>query len=229
MGEVIRGNTANQTLFSAVMMQTNPPRPIIVILLMSMINDKQPFHLRCSILYCFECFLYRNEAAKANIIDTLLPKEQSMAAQQAQQITSGQILCTGLLNQNDYYSNWYCAVAMAHAISENTELKEQLLRVQLAINQPNSSQQSIAVSLMQQCINILIESTNASHNNMPSQAVQIQAVPNRYNFQTTVSILMFLSTWLSSCPVAVNMFLSQSQNIPYVNMSFFVILNCLMN
>ena len=36
VGEVIRGNQANQQLFSAVQMQT---RPIIVILLLSMIND----------------------------------------------------------------------------------------------------------------------------------------------------------------------------------------------
>jgi hypothetical protein len=195
-------------------MQTNPPRPIIVILLMSMINEKQPFHLRFSILYCFECFLYKNESAKSDIIETLLPKEQShqQPLQQAQ-ITTGQILCTGLFNQNDYYSNWLCAVALAHTINDNNGLKEQLLRVQLAVNTTNAPN---AVSLMQQCMNVLIESTNASHVNLQNQSISTQTIPNRYNFQTTVSILMLMSTWLSSCPVSVNLFLNQQQNISFV-------------
>lgn len=119
VGEVIRGNSANQTLFSGVQMQSNPPRPIIVILLMSMINEKQPFYLRCSILYCFECFLYKNETAKSDIIETLLPKEQGGTAAQANQISTGQILCSGLFSQNEIFSNWYCAVAVSHTINDN--------------------------------------------------------------------------------------------------------------
>jgi len=81
VAEVIRGNAANQQLFSTVVMQSSPPRPIIIILLMSMINEKQPFHLRCSILYCFQSYLFRNEDKKAEIIETLLPKEQASAQQ----------------------------------------------------------------------------------------------------------------------------------------------------
>lgn len=198
VGEVIRGNEANQQLFSTVMMQSNPPRPIITILLLSMINEKQPFHLRSSILYCFECFLYKNEQKKAQIIDTLLPKETSGISD----INTGQILCTGLFAPNDFVSNWLCAVALAHTINNSNTLKEQLLRVQLAINTQDKVQ---AVSLLQQCMNILSESS--SNNSL------------NYQFQSKISILMLISTWLSNCPAAVNVFLSNEQNIPYVCIS----------
>lgn len=204
VGEVIRGNTANQTLFSNVQMQTNPPRPIIVILLIIMNNEKQPFHLRCSIIYCFQCFLYKNEDAKANIVETLLPQEQNVPQQN--KISTGQILCNGLFSQNEIFSNWFCAVAVLHTINDNSKLKEQLLRVQLSINL-SSDAQSNSVSLMQQCMNILVESTSASQN---------QNIPNRYRFQTAVSILMLIATWLANCPVAVTYFLSEQQNIPYL-------------
>jgi len=48
-------------------------RPAIVVLLMSMVNDKQPFILRCSVLYCFVSFLYKNDLGQSQIIQTLLP------------------------------------------------------------------------------------------------------------------------------------------------------------
>ena len=86
-----------------------------------------------------------------------------------------------------------CAVALSHTINENNELKEQLLRVQLALKQ------QMPVSLMQQCMIILIEST-----------------VDKTQANSTVSMLMLLSTWLSNCPLAVNYFLAYPQNIPYV-------------
>lgn len=49
-------------------------RPAIVVLLMSMVNEKQPFALRCSVLYCFQCFLYKNEIGQSQLIQTLLPQ-----------------------------------------------------------------------------------------------------------------------------------------------------------
>lgn len=46
VGEVIRGNATNQEYLSNVLAPSNPPRPAIVVLLMSMVNEKQPFSLR---------------------------------------------------------------------------------------------------------------------------------------------------------------------------------------
>ena len=44
-----------------------------MVLLMSMVNEKQPFVLRCAVLYCFQSFLYKNELGQSQIIQTLLP------------------------------------------------------------------------------------------------------------------------------------------------------------
>lgn len=73
VSEVIRGNHHNQEYFSTVNAPTVPPKPAIVVLLMSMVNEKQPFELRCAVLYCFQCFLYKNELGQAQIVQTLLP------------------------------------------------------------------------------------------------------------------------------------------------------------
>lgn len=70
---MIRGNQSNQDYFGRVMAPLEPPKPVLVILLMSMINEKQPFELRCAVLYCFQAYLHRNEMAQAQVIETLLP------------------------------------------------------------------------------------------------------------------------------------------------------------
>lgn len=52
-----------------------------------MVNEKQPFLLRCSVLYCFQCFLYKNETGQTQLIQTLLPQGNELPS-----------LTTGLLN-----------------------------------------------------------------------------------------------------------------------------------
>lgn len=46
VGEVVRGDVTNQDFLGNVMAPSNPPRPAIVVLLMSMVNEKQPISLR---------------------------------------------------------------------------------------------------------------------------------------------------------------------------------------
>nr|KAG5702771.1 hypothetical protein BaRGS_003645 [Batillaria attramentaria] len=129
VSEVIRGSQPNQEYFASVLAPSNPPRPAIVVLLMSMVNEKQPFVLRCAVLYCFQSFLYKNEVGQSQIIQTLLPTSAD-----ANTITAGQLLCGGLFS-GDSLSNWFAAVAMLHAVLGNTNQREQLLRVQLATNE----------------------------------------------------------------------------------------------
>ncbi|XP_072945057.1 general vesicular transport factor p115 [Epargyreus clarus] len=148
VGEVVRGNTVNQDFIGNVVAPSNPPRPAIVVLLMSMVNEKQPIYLRCAILYCFQCYLYHNELSQAGLVQTLLPSTSDVSI-----LTSGQLLCGGLFS-SDVLSNWFSAVALMHALIDNQAQKEQLLRVLLATNIGSSP-----VSLLHQCTLLLQQTT----------------------------------------------------------------------
>ncbi|XP_018408798.1 PREDICTED: general vesicular transport factor p115 isoform X2 [Nanorana parkeri] len=191
VSEVIRGSQTNQDYFASVNAPSNPPRPAIVVLLMSMVNERQPFVLRCAVLYCFQCFLYKNQKGQAEIVATLLPSTID-----ATSLSAGQLLCGGLFS-TDSLSNWCAAVALAHALLENSTQKEQLLRVQLATSIGNPP-----VSLLQQCTNIL------------SQGDKINRRGSK--LQTRVGLLMLLCTWLSDCPIAVTHFLHNAANVPFL-------------
>ncbi|KAL8165954.1 UNVERIFIED_CONTAM: hypothetical protein K2H54_057062 [Gekko kuhli] len=193
VSEVIRGCQMNQDYFASVNAPSNPPRPAIVVLLMSMVNERQPFVLRCAVLYCFQCFLYKNQKGQGEIVSTLLP---STIDATGNSVSAGQLLCGGLFS-TDSLSNWCAAVALAHALQENASLKEQLLRVQLATSLGNPP-----VSLLQQCTNIL------------SQGDKIDRRGSKV--QTRVGLLILLCTWLSNCPIAVTHFLHNSANVPFL-------------
>ncbi|XP_071391930.1 general vesicular transport factor p115 isoform X6 [Centroberyx affinis] len=191
VSEVIRGSQVNQDYFASVNAPSNPPRPAIVVLLMSMVNERQPFVLRCAVLYCFQCFLYKNQKGQGEIVATLLPSTID-----ANSISAGQLLCGGLFSA-DSLSNWCAAVALAHALQDNLTQKEQLLRVQLA-----TSLGKPPVSLLQQCTNIL------------SQGDKINRRGSKV--QTRVGLLMLLCTWISNCPIAVTHFLHNQDNVPFL-------------
>lgn len=193
VSEVIRGCQVNQDYFASVNAPSNPPRPAIVVLLMSMVNERQPFVLRCAVLYCFQCFLYKNQKGQGEIVATLLP---STIDATGSSVSAGQLLCGGLFS-TDSLSNWCAAVALAHALQGNATQKEQLLRVQLATSIGNPP-----VSLLQQCTNIL------------SQGDKIDRRGSK--IQTRVGLLMLLCTWLSNCPIAVTHFLHNSANVPFL-------------
>ena len=52
-----------------------PPRPALILLLMSMVNEKQPFALRCAVIYCFQCYLHKNPLGQKDVMQTLFPDE----------------------------------------------------------------------------------------------------------------------------------------------------------
>ena len=191
VAEVVRGDHRNQEHLAGLSAPTTPPKPVLVVLLMSMVNEKQSFDLRMAVLYAFECFLYKNELGQAQIIETLLPNSPTV---DPNIVTSGQLLCGGLFN-NDSLTNWLVCVALSHTLIDNKTQKEQLLRVQLATD-PNA----MPVSLMTQVCSMLQQSLK---------------------FQKRAGILVLIGTWLSQCPLAVSHFLNIPTNIPYVSFTLF--------
>ncbi|TMW46982.1 hypothetical protein DOY81_007946 [Sarcophaga bullata] len=182
VAEVVRGDPDNQDQLSKVMAPSTPPRPVIVVLLMSMINEKQMLALRCSVLYSFQCYLYRNASGQQAVVSTLLPS----SAADVSSLSTGQLLCTGLFS-TDSLANWFSAVALMHALVDNTAQKEELLRVLLAT--PGGHK---PITLLEQCTNLLQQES--------------------YKLQSKVGLLMLLSMWLAHCPPAVKTLL-ESQGI----------------
>jgi hypothetical protein len=56
----------------------NEFRPVLFNLLYTMVaGEKQSFSLRISILYCLQCYLYKNDFGKSIIVQTLLPQTEN--------------------------------------------------------------------------------------------------------------------------------------------------------
>ncbi|XP_036319935.1 LOW QUALITY PROTEIN: general vesicular transport factor p115 [Rhagoletis pomonella] len=186
VAEIVRGEKENQDQLSIVVAPSNPPRPAIVVLLMSMINEKQMLALRCAVLYCFQCYLFRNIDGHQTVVQTLLPSSESEVSSHS----TGQLLCVGLFS-TDPLANWFSAVALMHALVDSVAQKEELLRVLLAT--PGGGK---PITLIEQCTNLLQQDS--------------------YKLQSKVGLLMLLGMWLAHCPSAVKMFLGTNGTMAYL-------------
>uniref|UniRef100_A0A1A9ZF55 General vesicular transport factor p115 n=1 Tax=Glossina pallidipes TaxID=7398 RepID=A0A1A9ZF55_GLOPL len=186
VAEVVRGNAENQEQLRKVMAPSTPPRPVIVVLLMTMINEKQLLALRCSVLYSFQCYLFRNSSGQQAVVQTLLPS----SATDVSTLSTGQLLCTGLFS-SDSLANWFSAVALMHTLVENTHQKQELLRVLLAT--PGGHK---PITLLEQCTNLLQQES--------------------YKLQSKVGLLMLLSMWIAHCPSAVKTLLQTQGTMAYL-------------
>lgn len=104
-------------------------------------------------------------------------------------ILLGQLLCGGLFSL-DSLSNWFSAVALSHALIDDSTQKEQLLRVLLATNIGKPP-----VTLMQQCV-MLLQQGNKT--------------------QCKLGLLMLLCRWTAHCPAAVKSFLLIDSSVAYL-------------
>ena len=210
LGETIRGNERNQEVFSRVMAPSEPPRKALVLLLVSMVNDKQPFELRCAILYCLQCYLHKNSTRQLEVMRTLLPKyvwnskksgkksnelfsnssDSPEASSENDEVTAGQLLCGGLFS-NDSLSNWLSAVSLCHGMFDQEDLKTDLLKVQVT----TAGDARGPVSLLEQILDILQSSNQV---------------------QTRIGLLILCSTWVHHSGTAVKTSLKTHGVIPFL-------------
>merc|ERR550519_1824068 len=188
LAEVIRGDNANQQRFMEVSAPSQPPRPAIILLLMSMVNDKQPFSLRCAVLYCFQSYLHRHPAGQAAIVASLLP---TAPGDPATDVSAGQLLCGGLFS-GEPVSNWLCSAALSHVFMDNPGVQVELLRVQLA-TVPGAP----PVSLLAQTVRLL--------QHLPSSAMTAR-----------LGLLQLLCAWVAGCPQAVALLLSTPDSLSFI-------------
>merc|ERR1719239_1071812 len=190
LAEVIRGDNANQQRFMEVSAPSQPPRPAIILLLMSMVNDKQPFSLRCAVLYCFQSYLHRHPAGQAGIVASLLPTAPGDPAT-GTDVSAGQLLCGGLFS-GEPVSNWLCSAALAHVFMDNPGVQVELLRVQLA-TVPGAP----PVSLLAQTVRLL--------QHLPSSAMTAR-----------LGLLQLPCAWVAGCPQAVALLLSTPDSLSFI-------------
>ena len=133
VAEAIQGNQLSQEFLMLQQAPFQPPRPLVVVLLMSMIGEHQPLGLRTSILYFFQAIYLKNTAAQSKLVQTLLPQQGNKGVG----ISTGQLLCSGFFSTESASARWLSAVALSHGIAGNLQQKEQLLRVQLATSVGN--------------------------------------------------------------------------------------------
>ena len=170
VAECMRGYEESQSDFTILEAPLNPPRPALVVLLLSMINAKQPLSLRLAVLYCTASWLHKNVVAQSELISTLLPDGQQAASAG---VTAGQLLCGALFNP-DPTTSWLAACALSHAVINHKENQEKLVRVQLA---PGPNQPPISLSAQ---LDLMLSQSASSH--------------------TRLGILQFLSCWAADSP-----------------------------
>merc|ERR1719264_416906 len=171
-----------------ILLASGIPADAIILLLMSMVNDKQPFSLRCAVLYCFQSYLHRHPAGQAAIVASLLP---TAPGDPATDVSAGQLLCGGLFS-GEPVSNWLCTAALSHVFMDNPGVQVELLRVQLA-TVPGAP----PVSLLAQTVRLL--------QHLPSSAMTAR-----------LGLLQLLCAWVAGCPQAVAHLFSTPGSLSFI-------------
>ncbi|KAL7074236.1 hypothetical protein ACQ4LE_006631 [Meloidogyne hapla] len=195
VAEIIRSNYANQEFFAcSTVTDQDGVRPALLILLLSMTSEKQPFRLRLAVFYCFLCYLHGNENGKIRIINTLLPHRENTSEQQVDdeaQVLIGHYLCAALVN-HEPVQVWFASVILVHALHDADHLKPQLLRVQLST------------------------STNKEPQLLLSHLTRMLCTCGPRKLQIRCGLLMLFATWFYNCTAAIEHFIKNDENINFL-------------
>ncbi|CAD5220092.1 unnamed protein product [Bursaphelenchus okinawaensis] len=192
VADVIRGNYANQQFFASSTIQTpEGEKSALMVLLMSMTTEKQLFRLRCSVFYCFLCYLYGNDTGKQRIINTLLPSADSEAKEKGLDHDLWHYLCAAIMSAESVQV-WFGAVCLIYTLYDADHLKPQLLRVQMS-TMPGEEPSSLL-------------------NHIGNLLVSLGA----RRLQTRCALLMLLGVWLLNCGEAVEEFVQDERYLEYL-------------
>ncbi|CAD5226977.1 unnamed protein product [Bursaphelenchus xylophilus] len=192
VADVIRGNYANQQFLASSTIQTpEGEKSALMVLLMSMTTEKQLFRLRCSVFYCFLCYLYGNDTGKQRIINSLLPTAESEDKEKNLDDDLWHYLCAAIISAESVQV-WFGAVCLIYTLYDADHLKPQLLRVQMS-TVPGEEPSSLL-------------------NHIGNLLVSLGA----RRLQTRCALLMLLGVWLQNCGEAVEEFLHDDRYLEYL-------------
>ncbi|KAK6056982.1 Uso1 / p115 like vesicle tethering protein [Cooperia oncophora] len=122
VAEAIRGNYTNQEYFANTTLITNEnlTRSSLVVLLISMTAEKQPFKMRCAVFYCFLSYLHDNEFGKTKVIETLLPTNQPDTT-----FSTGSLICQAITSSESVQC-WFGCVSLLYCLLDVEHLRSSL-------------------------------------------------------------------------------------------------------
>lgn len=121
-------------------------RSSLLVLLKAMTADKQHFRVRSSVFYCFISYLFDNTNGKMQTVESLLPSEN----QEEESYAIGQHICLAILS-SESVQVWFGSCILLHCLIDADDLKIQLLRVQLSINE-NENPSSLLTHISRQLV-----------------------------------------------------------------------------
>ncbi|KAJ3246039.1 hypothetical protein HDU78_008047 [Chytriomyces hyalinus] len=203
VGDVIRGNTANQEVLGKYVVmpsskQTAHEIPTSAILcLVKTALSGESYTLRAAGAYCFQSFVFNNQDNQLALAATLTPPPFDSTSNE--QIESpGSLMISSVLDwkasKADPYRAWFATNLLSHIVSENPRCQEMALSVKM-----DDSDSAEPISLLHKLMYALLVGCR--------EGADIRVI---------LGILALLATWLFGSSQAVKEFLSEGSNLQFL-------------
>ncbi|ORY51870.1 hypothetical protein BCR33DRAFT_655702 [Rhizoclosmatium globosum] len=202
VGDVIRGNTANQELLGKYVVMPGKKDPVAqqiptsaILNLVSTALTGETFALRAAAAYCFQSFVFNNQDNQIALAATLTPPPFDNPNDEQPQ-SPGSLLIKSVLDWKssklDPYRAWFAATLLSHIVSENPRCQEMALSVKI-----DDSDEPI--SLLHKVMYALLVASRESA-----------------DIRVVLGILSLIATWLFASSHAVKEFLSEGSNLQFL-------------